>query len=439
MELKDFFFIPVFSLLILFIASKVKPLVTNKQTERFYYPALFAKLFGALALGMIYQFHYHGGDTLNYFNDALRLTQGFWKHPEAAFKVFFYLDERMNADYMAVRTGLWYYKDPASFFIVRTVFVFGLICYQSYGAIALLFGAISFSGLWMMYYTFCFLKPQLYKWFAYVILFMPSIVFWGSGIMKDTLCIAALGWFFYGSFKIIKRNSYTIYTALILLVSSFFLIHLKIYILLCFFPAVLYWFFLEKTNFSNKSVRLFARPLLLIIGIGVTIFALAKFAQSTDRYNMEAIARTSQVTSSWLLHVSNMENGSGYSLSETFDGSVGSLLKLIPEAVVVTYFRPFIWEARNPVMLLSALEGLSALFLTLATLFLIIKNNIKLLISPPSFVAISLIFAVLFGTAIGISTYNFGTLVRYKIPALPFFFAGLISLFFEAKNSIKQR
>ena len=309
MELKDFFFIPVYFVLILLLATKVKPFATNSHTAKYFIPALVAKLLGALALGMIYQLHYKGGDTFNYFNDAQRLAHSFILDREATFRVFFYMDDQMDARYMAVRGGLWYYKDPASFFVVRTIFIFGLFCFQSYGAIALLFATVSFSGIWMLYYTFCFLRPQLYKWFAYVILFMPSLIFWGSGIMKDTLCVAALGWFFYACYKIIYKNSIKPITLLILAISSFFLIHLKIYILLCFFPSALYWLFLEKTNFSNKHLKMFIRPYLLILGLGVTVFALSKFAESTDKYNMEAIAKTSQVTSSYLLQVSKAENG----------------------------------------------------------------------------------------------------------------------------------
>jgi hypothetical protein len=437
-ELKDFFFVPVYFVLILFIAKRVKPLVTNSHTGKYFIPALSVKLLGALALGFIYQFYYHGGDTLNYFHDAQRLTAGFFTDKEATFRVFFYLDNNMDADYMAVRNGLWYYKDPASFFVVRTIFILGLLCFQSYGGVALLFGALSFSGVWVLYYSFCFLRPHLYKWFAYVILFMPSMVFWGSGIMKDTLCLAALGWFFYACYKIIYKGIFSLSVAIILIVSVFFLVHLKIYILLCFFPSALYWFFLEKTNFSNKNTKIFLRPFLLLVGLGVTVLALGKFAASTERYNMETIAQTTEVTSSYLLQVSNRENGSGYSLNTAFDGSFSSLIKVIPEAVVVTYFRPFLWEAKNPVMLLSALEGLGALFLVLATIYMVIKNDIKLLFRPPSFVLISLIFVVLFGTAIGMSTYNFGTLVRYKIPALPFLFGALITLFFDAKSSLKK-
>lgn len=438
MELKDFFFVPVYLILILLLAYRVKPLVTNSHTEKYFIPSLSAKLFGALALGAIYQFYYGGGDTLNYFWDAQRLAHGFFEDSEAGFRVFFRLEEHIDYNFMKVRGPLWYYKDHTSFFVVRTAFIFGLFNMHSYGAIALMFATFSFSGVWMMYYTFSFLKPKLYKWFAYVILFMPSLVFWCSGIMKDTICLAALGWFFYGCYRLFHKNQYNIFTFLVLGISSLVLIKIKIYILLCFAPAAMFWFFLEKTNFSNKNIKVLIRPFILIFGIGVSVFALLKFANSTEEYNIEAITRTSQVTADYLYKVSYMQNGSGYSLSSNFDGSIGSFLRLAPEAVIVSFYRPFLWEARNPVMLLSALEGLAALFLTIYAIMMALKSNRKALFSPPSFVVISLVFAILFGIAIGMSTYNFGSLVRYKTPALPFLMSAMATILFEAKNGIKQ-
>jgi hypothetical protein len=47
-------------------------------------------------------------------------------------------------------------------------------------------------------------------------------------------------------------------------------------------------------------------------------------------------------------------------------------------------------------------------------------------ISNDSFLLMCVVFAVFFGFAVGFSSYNFGALSRYKIPAVPFF---VISLF----------
>jgi TRAP-type mannitol/chloroaromatic compound transport system permease small subunit len=107
--------------------------------------------------------------------------------------------------------------------------------------------------------------------------------------------------------------------------------------------------------------------------------------------------------------------------------------KFLP-AVNVTLFRPYLWEVNNPVMLLSALESLAFLLLT----FWAVRrrgfvNSLGLLRKNP-FLVFCLLFTVVFSFAVGISTYNFGSLVRYKIPILPFYGVFLILL-----SGIKNR
>jgi hypothetical protein len=43
---------------------------------------------------------------------------------------------------------------------------------------------------------------------AYAILFIPSVIFWGSGFMKDTITLSCIGWvthFFYIIFYETKK------------------------------------------------------------------------------------------------------------------------------------------------------------------------------------------------------------------------------------------
>jgi hypothetical protein len=47
------------------------------------------------------------------------------------------------------------------------------------------------------------------------------------------------------------------------------------------------------------------------------------------------------------------------------------------------------------------------------------------------------LFALIFGVVVGMTSLNFGTLVRYKIPSLPFFVAGMVILIYESKKRIK--
>jgi hypothetical protein len=54
-------------------------------------------------------------------------------------------------------------------------------------------------------------------------------------------------------------------------------------------------------------------------------------------------------------------------------------------------------------------------------------------------VAFCLGFSLIFAFAVGVSTYNFGTLVRYKIPMLPFFIIALILVDDLAKHERLKR
>ena len=53
----------------------------------------------------------------------------------------------------------------------------------------------------------------------------------------------------------------------------------------------------------------------------------------------------------------------------TFDASIPGMLKKLPPALLAGLYRPFLWEARSPFMLLSALENLALMLLTLFLLF----------------------------------------------------------------------
>ncbi len=83
-----------------------------------------------------------------------------------------------------------------------------LFCFNTYTVIGLFFALISFGGMWAMYITFLRIYPLAYKKLAIAVFFLPSVFFWGSGLMKDSLCIGALGWVFYGFYHvfIVRKN-----------------------------------------------------------------------------------------------------------------------------------------------------------------------------------------------------------------------------------------
>ena len=429
METTDLFLAPLYLAVLYLLAFWVRPAVTNQFTKPFFIPALTLKFVGAIALGLIYQFYYGGGDTFNYYYHSKIIHAAFDHSFSTGWKLL--LDDGSGnspdtAPYVAQM--YWHQAGSKEYFLSRIVAFLGLFCFNSYTVISLFFATISFSGIWALYITFAKIRPHVYKQLALAVFYVPSMFFWGSGILKDTICVGALGWFFYALYRGGIQRQSLLRCILIGLVAAYLLLAIKAYILLCFLPAALLWVFNEtNARIKNSTLRLVARPLFLVLGGAMAVYAATNLTKGDNEYDVDKIGERSKITSDYLYRTSLEQNGSGYHLGE-LDGSIGSMVKLAPQAIGTTLFRPFIWETRNPVMLLSALEAGFFLFFTLRifwrtgvirTLGIIGKNPVLLL---------CFVFSLAFSAAVGITSSNFGTLVRYKIPMIPFYLGGLYML-----------
>jgi hypothetical protein len=117
----------------------------------------------------------------------------------------------------------------------------------------------------------------------------------------------------------------------------------------------------------------------------------------------------------------------------TFTLGSSNPVLLFPLGIVASYFRPFPWEVQSPIMVLNALESLLCLALVIFTFFKVgFFRTFRIIFGNP-FTLFSFIFALLFGGAVGTSTGNFGSLVRYKIPGMPFFIILFLVVLFIAK------
>jgi hypothetical protein len=77
---------------------------------------------------------------------------------------------------------------------------------------------------------------------------------------------------------------------------------------------------------------------------------------------------------------------------------------------------------------------------TLYTIFKVGLFRFIKYIFTDSDVFLCIIFALLFGALVGISTLNFGTLTRYRIPVIPFYLFGVLLILQKglAAKALKQ-
>jgi hypothetical protein len=88
------------------------------------------------------------------------------------------------------------------------------------------------------------------------------------------------------------------------------------------------------------------------------------------------------------------------------------------------------------------LSGLENLFILALFLRMLIKTRIVFFLSSLTgnpLILTCFVFTLLYGFVTGITTPNFGALVRFKIPLLPLFIAGMYIVIFLADERVRLR
>ncbi|NOS54906.1 MAG: hypothetical protein HOP37_01460 [Cyclobacteriaceae bacterium] len=394
-------------------------------------PALLVKMVGALALGLIYQFYYSGGDTFNYHTHGSRVIwEAFGDSLDRGIKLLF------SGETVYKYSGrILFYGDDPSFFIVQVATILDFFTFSTYSATAILFSVISFIGSWMFFLTFYQQYPQYHFRLAIAAFFIPSVFFWGSGILKDTIALACLGIATYQIFKLFIKGKVSIFSILLLLASCFAIFSIKKFILQAYLPATIIWV-IAFHFYKIKSVmlRLLIVPLSMALVVFSTYYTVMKIGEGDKRYALNRIAQTARITAYDIGFYTGRDAGSGYSIGD-LDYSFNGLLRVAPSAINVALFRPYFWEVKNLLMVLSAAESL----FFLVFVFLIVarqKRHLFNAVFDPN-ALFCLVFSLSFAFAVGISTFNFGTLARYKIPLLPFLLIALLIIYASPKRDKK--
>ena len=260
---------------------------------------------------------------------------------------------------------------------------------------------------------------------AIAILYLPTFVFWSSGILKDPICTGAIGWITYALYETFYKKKNLILNAVILFVAGFLLYSIKVYILISYVPFFILYLVLKNVNLIKSRILRIGFVLGLIVAtIAMFTTVMEQLAGSLGNYGGSDL--THNISAYQKAYAEQEDASSNFSLGVEFDGTNASLLKIAPAAIVATLYRPFIWESKKLSTLLSSLESMAIMFFTLLVLYKAGPINFVKSILKDPVIMYCLLFALLFALFVGATTANFGTLVRYKIPCIPFY---LIALF----------
>ena len=195
------------------------------------------------------------------------------------------------------------------------------------------------------------------KAFAWTILFMPSMVFWGSGIMKDTFVLGAVCWVTCNFYHAFIRREKLMLNLLLLVMNVGIIISIKPYVFSCLLPGMLFWLYSAYMHkIPNPLLKTLALPFLAaIIGV-IGYFTFSSVSSSMGVYGeVDTAIQRAQIIQQDLLRAEQY-GGNNYYLGE-IDGSVGNMLALAPAAVLTAIYRPMFWEIGSPTMVISAIEN----------------------------------------------------------------------------------
>ncbi len=420
---------PVYAFILFRIANKYRQRLRKDPILYKYYGMGFnLKMFSSVFFCLIYMYYYNGGDTAGFYHWCNQWFYFLFREPTHAIAYILFNDEESfwrfftTSDLRSGYTYLMRYGTNENTFN-RIASVVNLIGLNSFVATTMIFGYLSFLGGWRLFIVFYDQYPHLRKQIAMACLFIPSVVFWGSGLMKDTLTLMGVCWLTYSLyFGFVKRQDVT-RNLIWGFIMAVMVAKLKGYIILAFIPAAAYWAVNKyRENIKSGFLRVATGPFFMIAA-GILMLGLMRLVgDSLGKFSIDKLEQTASGYQSW--HTET--GGSSYTIYGAGDFSPLGLLKTFPQGINVTLFRPYLFEARSIFNLMAAIEGAIMLYLTLSILWRTKVVRLPEALAKDTNIAFCLTFALILAFAVGITSFNFGALVRYKIPVMPYYAIALI-------------
>jgi hypothetical protein len=408
----------------------------NKDNPLFtyYLPHFYWKIFFSTAFGVTYLLYYGGGDTTAYWEGATALNRLFYHSPQAYFTELFSSHDASSSyapSYFSVasvgRPPMWIYRDPNSWFVSKVASVFSFFTFGSYLSLNLLFGLIS---SWISWRFFQFAKQVTEiktRNVALATLFIPSVGFWCGSLMKDTIVycaslIGTMGFVYISQWKSNKK----VVSVLLIICAAYFLLHTRSFVFLALLVGFLAVFIFKKYSGERKILNVLGRFVLVICSLGLLAWYFSN-AQQLGDLSPDELLKKAEITQKDF-QTNAIYTGKRYDIGN-IDFTLVGLLKSAPAAIATTLFKPYIWEASNPLMLLNGLENL--LFFVLFIQFVLqFRQRKKLPLTSSNLLVFSLVFVLLMAFFIGITSGLYGVLVRMKTGMLVF----LLLIFFSKKT-----
>ena len=414
-------------------------------------PLLFLlKLVFGFALWGVYTFYYTdraNSDIYKFYNDAHYVHQAFFED-KSAFVDLMTGSEDSSAYTSQMKNWERNFNKSVPFnenrFMIRLNALMMFISGENIHVHTIFFCFLSFIGCILLLKLFQhFAADGKKKWMVLTML-LPSFLFWTSGGLKESVIILGVGLMLYGFMfltptpKPLKgglnsqnddciKAPFRGFGGLSVVSGLVILLMTKYFLLICLLPALAaYHLYGNKTSLQNIVVK-YASVLLLSM---MALMVIAPISKKTDFARI--IAKKQKHAIAEALY---MKAGS-YSPVPVVEDNLFSVMMAMPSGLWNTMLKPYLWQSRNPMMLLSAAENVLILLLV----FLAFAYRDKTHRLDYNLIFFILVSLLIYFSIIGIMTPVLGNLVRYKVILIPLLvFVLLYATDFQALPLLKKR
>lgn len=416
MNAKEILFTLFYLALFNFIIHRFR-LFQFKNFEPFITHLLFNLKFAAgISAWLVFTAYYHNGDMQKFYEEGLKLHEVAQHRPADFVNILTgnYKEEDLPS---IVHLNLWKRNfDESPFSENRlTVKVNALILFLSAKTFLvhiLFFCFFSLIG-WILLTNAVFSKADpKNSILALPVLLLPSVLFWTSGVMKEPLLLLGLGC----CVSTIINHQLTIPNLLKLLMGIVLLLFTRFFVLVCLLPAATAFLLFNKRENSKFILLKYMAVNLVLLFIAFNFYYLTPSVnpiQMLMNKQIHAIKEANYIGAESTIEIPELKNDAINVLKTSITGIWNS------------FARPYIWEAKNGMMMASAIENV----LILSWLLLCFSfTNWKHLKNLNLFLFL-FTFSLIYFAIIGICTPVLGNLVRYKTPLLPLLMFAFIIVF----------
>lgn len=433
----DFLLLPIYLFLFYIVVKRKSLQMQDADIRKIFLMAFALRMFGSIIYSLMVQYYYGYGDSFTFYGGGtfiLDQIKADFSNIQYLFASPSELQRIYSLENGKVGGVNGYIASGSSVAVMKASAIVGILSFNKYLITSLFFGLFSFAGQWKFFQVLNDInKKQNQKLLAFAVLYSPAIWFWGSGLIKESICLGGLGFIISILYKAVTRKKVTTMDWVFLVALVILVYNVKSYIIEIF--AVCLFFSMLFTFFQRIKI-IFIRIALSFLTLFILYFSLSlsNFSEQIADLAEESAMQIENFQKNYQISQQQDETSkAGFEvagIAPTFEG----MLLRSPGIIFSCLFRPFLWESRKLIILFSSLEST---MLLLSTLLLLFKTRIfgffKLIFTEP-YIFFCFIITLLFAAIIGFTTFNFGTMVRYKIMLLPFLYFMLVHIYTKVEK-----